>query len=222
MGYEFQFHYILQAWPVLMEGLKVTVQLTVIANIIALTLGFVIALLVLSKYWLLRAPFALMIELFRCTPVLVQILWFFYCVPILFGIYLAPLPMGILALGINLACFNAEAYRAAIQAVPREQLDAGVALGFSPLQRVRYVVFPHAFRAALPVLITNGITLFQQSALVAIVALSDLMYMGRQVATQSYRPIETYTAVALIYFSISFPVSRVAAWVEQRLDAARA
>jgi polar amino acid transport system permease protein len=222
MDYEFQFHYIVQAWPILMDGLKTTVQLTVIANIIALTLGFVVALLLLSKYWLVRAPFALLIEFFRCTPVLVQILWFFYCVPILFGLYLAPLPMGILALGVNLACFNAEAYRAAIQSVPREQIDAGIALGLSPLHRIRYVIFPYAFRAALPVLITNGITLFQQSALVAIVALTDLMYMGRQVATQTYRPIETFTVVALIYFAISFPVSRVAAWVEQRLDAGRA
>jgi len=222
MEYEFQFHYVRQAWPLLMEGLKTTVQLTVAANAIALTLGFVIALLVLSKYWFVRAPIALMIEFFRCTPVLVQILWFFYCVPILFGIYLEPLTMGVLALGMNLACFNAEAYRAAIQSVPREQVDAGIALGFSPLQRIRYVIFPHAFRGALPVLITNGITLFQQSALVALVALTDLMYVGKQVATQTYRPIETFTAVALIYFAVSFPVSRIAAWVERRLDTARA
>lgn len=221
MEYEFQFHYVRQAWPLLMEGLKTTVQLTVAANAIALTLGFIIALLVLSKSWVVRAPFALMIEFFRCTPVLVQILWFFYCVPILFGIYLEPLTMGVLALGMNLACFNAEAYRASIQSVPREQVDAGIALGFSPLQRIRYVIFPHAFRGALPVLITNGITLFQQSALVALVALADLMYVGKQVATQTYRPIETFTAVALIYFAVSFPVSRIAAWVERRLDTAR-
>lgn len=221
MEYEFQFHYVKQAWPVLLEGLKVTLQLTFAANIIALSLGFVIALLVLSRWRLVRLPFQILIEFFRCTPVLVQILWFFYCVPILFGIYIDPLPMGILALGLNLACFNAEAYRAAIQSVPREQTDAGIALGFSPVQRIRYVVFPHALRGALPVLITNGITLFQQSALVALVALTDLMYMGKQVATQTYRPIETYTAVALIYFAISFPVSRIAAWVEHRLDAAR-
>ncbi|MGI6245680.1 MAG: amino acid ABC transporter permease [Pseudochelatococcus sp.] len=222
MNYQFQFHYVQQAWPQLLEGLQVTVQLTAIANVIALTLGFGIALLVLSKYRLVRVPFMLLIEFFRCTPVLVQILWFFYCVPILFGIYIEPLPMGILALGLNLACFNAEAYRAAIQSVPREQVDAGVALGFSPMQRIRYVVFPHAFRAALPVLITNGITLFQQSALVALVALTDLMYVGKQVATQTYRPIETYTVVALIYFAIAFPVSRIAAWIEHRLDTARA
>lgn len=222
MQYEFQFHYVRQAWPQLMEGLLLTVQLTLAANVLALTLGFGIALLVMSKYRLVRIPFMLLIEIFRCTPVLVQIVWFFYCVPILFGIYLDAMPMGILALGMNLACFNAEAYRAAIQSVPREQIDAGVALGFSPLQRIRYVVFPHAFRGALPVLITNGITLFQQSALVALVALADLMYTGKQVATQTYRPIETYTAVALIYFAVSFPVSRIVAWIEQRLDAAKA
>ncbi|MFP1643351.1 amino acid ABC transporter permease [Pontitalea aquivivens] len=222
MDYDVQFHYVRQAWPYLMEGLWVTLQLTFAANVIALTLGFGIAILVMSRHWFVRAPFALLIEFFRCTPVLVQVIWFFYCVPILFGVYLDPMPMGILALGLNLACFNAEAYRAAIQAVPREQMDAGVALGFSPLQRVAYIIFPHALRAALPVLITNGITLFQQSALVALVAIGDLMYMGKQVATESYRPIETFTAVALIYFAVSFPVARLAALVERRLDVARA
>jgi len=124
--------------------------------------------------------------------------------------------MGILALGLNLTAFNAEAYRASIQAVPREQLDAGIALGLNPLQRIIHIVLPTAFRASIPVLLTNGIVIFQQSALVAIVAIQDLMYQGKSQATETYRPIETFTIVALIYFAVSFPVTQIVGFLERR------
>lgn len=102
----------------------------------------------------------LFVEFFRCTPAIVQIVWFFYCVPMLFNVFLGSMTMGILALGLNLMAFNAEAYRASIQAVPREQLDAGIALGLNPLQRTLHIVLPTAVRASIPVLLTNGIGIF--------------------------------------------------------------
>ena len=206
----------------LFEGLMVTLQLTVAANLIGIAAGFGLALLVMSRFAALRLPATLFVEFFRCTPAIVQIVWFFYCVPMLFNVFLGPVTMGILALGLNLTAFNAEAYRASIQAVPREHLDAGIALGLSPVQRVLNIVLPQALRASVPVLLTNGIGTFQQSALVAIVGVQDLMYQGKSLATQTYRPIETFTTVALIYFAVSFPVARLAALVERRLDVARA
>ncbi|MNR32062.1 Glutamate/aspartate transport system permease protein GltK [compost metagenome] len=127
--------------------------------------------------------------------------------------------MGILAIGLNLAAFNAEAYRAAIQGVQSNQYDATVALGLSPFQRTVYVVLPQAFRSALPVLVANGIGAFQQTALVAIVALQDLMYMGKILATDTYRPIEVFTVIALIYFAISFPISQLVEYIERRRKA---
>eukprot|EP01136_Pigoraptor_vietnamica_P033420 Opistho-1_new@96268 len=192
----------------LFDGLLVTVELTVAANIVGIVAGFGLALLVLSRYWLVRFPAILFVEFFRCTPAIVQIVWFFYCVPMLFNVFLDPITMGILALGLNLTAFNAEAYRASIQAVPREHLDAGIALGLSPAQRVVNIVMPQALRASVPVLLTNGIGTFQQSALVAIVGVGDLMYQGKSLATQTYRPIETFTVVALFYLAVSFPVSQ--------------
>lgn len=200
----------------LFEGLAVTLQLTLAANAIGITAGFGVALLVLSRFAVLRLPAMLFVEFFRCTPAIVQIVWFFYCVPMLFDVFLDPITMGVLALGLNLTAFNAEAYRASIQAVPREHLDAGIALGLSPLQRVVHVVLPQALRTSVPVLLTNGIGTFQQSALVAIVGVQDLMYQGKSLATETYRPIETFTAVALFYLAISFPVSQLVGWLERR------
>ena len=219
MTYSFDFASVFRNLGPLWDGLLVTIQLTVAANAIGLTLGFALALLVMSRWAAIRLPVMLFIEFFRCTPAIIQIVWFFYCVPMLFNVFLGSVTMGILALGLNLAAFNAEAYRASIQAVPREQLDAGVALGLGPFQRILHIVLPAAVRNSVPVLLTNGIGTFQQSALVAIVAVQDLMYQGKTLATQTYRPIETFTIVALVYFAVSFPVSQVVGYLERRREA---
>jgi polar amino acid transport system permease protein len=214
MNYSFDFQSI--SFAPLWEGLMVTLELTAAANIIGIVGGFLLALLIMSPIAVIRLPAMLFVEFFRCTPAIVQIVWFFYCVPMLFNVFLGSMTMGILALGFNLMAFNAEAYRASIQAVPREQIDAGIALGLNPLQRILYIVLPTAFRASIPVLLTNGIGIFQQSALVAIVAVQDLMYQGKTLATETYRPIETFTVVALIYFAVSFPVTQIVGYLERR------
>jgi polar amino acid transport system permease protein len=187
-----------------------------------LTLGFGLCLLAMHRWFFLRWPAQLFIEFFRCTPALLQIVWFFYCVPMLFNVFIDPVAMGILALGLNLTAFNAEAYRAGVQAVPREHLDASVALGLRPWQRTVYVVLPQALRNAMPVLMTNGISILQQSALVAIVAVGDLMYVGKSIATEAYRPLEIYSLIALIYFALSLPIARLVHVIERRQDAATA
>lgn len=218
MDYSFDFGSVFRNFGPLWDGLLVTIELTLAANIVGLTLGFVLALLVMSRWAVIRYPVTLFIEFFRCTPAIIQIVWFFYCVPMLFDVFLGSITMGVMALGLNLAAFNAEAYRASIQAVPREQIDASIALGLNPFQRILYVVLPSAFRASIPVLLTNGIVIFQQSALVAIVAVQDLMYQGKTLATETYRPIETFTVIALIYFAVSFPVTQIVGWLERRRD----
>ncbi|HEV7249462.1 MAG TPA: amino acid ABC transporter permease [Shinella sp.] len=214
MNYTFDFNAV--SLRPLIEGLVVTLELTIAANLIGVILGFPLALLLMSRVAVIRWPATLFVEFFRCTPAIVQIVWFFYCVPMLFNVFLGSMTMGILALGLNLMAFNAEAYRASIQAVPREQLDAGIALGLNPFQRVVHIVLPNALRASIPVLLTNGIVIFQQSALVAIVAVQDLMYQAKSLATETYRPIETFTIAALIYFAVSFPVTQVVGWLERR------
>ncbi|MDQ0561116.1 polar amino acid transport system permease protein [Rhizobium mesoamericanum] len=218
MDYSFNFQSVFRNIGPLWDGLWVTIELTLAANVVGLTLGFVLALLIMTRWAAVRWPFMLFVEFFRCTPAIVQIVWFFYCVPMLFDVFLGPMTMGIMALGLNLAAFNAEAYRASIQAVPREQLDAGVALGLNPFQRIAYIVLPTAVRNSIPVLLTNGIGIFQQSALVAIVAIQDLMYQGKTLATQTYRPIETFTIVALVYFAVSFPISQIVGYLERRRE----
>jgi polar amino acid transport system permease protein len=219
MDYHLNFFFVWRHFGMLLEGLRLSLEITGLTIAIGLVGGFLMALLRMSRLRVLAWPATAFIEFFRCTPMLVQIVWVFYCLPILFGLAISPFESALLALSLNLTAFNAEAYRAAIQAIPRAHLDAGVALGLSPFQRVRTIVLPQAIRLATPVLMTNGVGAFQQSALVSIVAIADLMYQGKLLATQTYRPIETLTTVAFLYFAIAFPVGQVVKWVEDRLAA---
>jgi polar amino acid transport system permease protein len=220
MQYQFDFSFLSGHLSDLLAGLKVTIELALTANAMGVVLGFMLCMLAMSPWRIIRYPTQLFIEFFRCTPALLQIIWFFYCIPMMVDFFIDPFLMGVLALGLNLSAFNAEAYRAGVQAVPREHLDACVALGLKPYQKTTYVILPQALRTALPVLLTNGIGTLQQSALVAIVAISDLMYVGKTIATDSYRPLEIYSVVALIYFVMSVPFSKVVNIIERRQDAA--
>lgn len=216
MNYDFNWFYVKKGFPQLMEGLWLTLELTLWANAIGLVLGFVVAIGMMSKIKLIVWPLTFYIEFFRCTPALIQLVWFFFCVPILFNVWWSAELMGILALGLNLAAFNAESYRAAIQAIPSSHTDASTALGLSFFKRIIYVILPQALLLAMPVLITNGIGIFQQSALVALISVEDLMYQGRYLSTQSFRPIEILSVVALIYFAVSFPISQLTTLIEKR------
>ncbi|OXI35850.1 amino acid ABC transporter permease [Burkholderia aenigmatica] len=220
MNYHFDFSFLAGSIGALIDGLKVTVVLAVAANAMGLVLGFVLCLLAMSRWTIVRWPAQLFIEFFRCTPALLQIIWFFYCIPMMVDVFIDPVTMGVLALGLNLTAFNAEAYRAGVQAVPKEHLDAAVALGLRPWQRTIYVVLPQALRSAMPVLLTNGIGSLQQSALVAIVAVADLMYVAKSIATEAYRPLETYSVVALVYFALSLPIAKLVHVIERRQDVA--
>jgi polar amino acid transport system permease protein len=216
MNYSTNFFFVMKDFNKLLDGLVVTLKLTILSNLMGLTLGFAVALLLMSRLGVVRWIATAFVEFFRCTPALIQIVWFFYCVPILFDVFLDAVTMAVLALGLNLAAFNAEAYRAAIQAIPRAHFDASIALGLTWRARILHVVFPQAFQLAVPVLITNAIGCFQQTALVALVAVNDLMYQAKTLSTQTYRPIETFTIAALMYLAISFPVSQLVTYFERR------
>lgn len=220
MAYHFDFSFLEGKLPLLLEGLKITLELTFASNAIGLVLGFFLCLMTLSRWTAVRFPARMFIEFFRCTPALLQIVWFFYCIPMIFDVFIGPVTLGVLALGMNVTAFNAEAYRAGVQAVPKEHLDACVALGLRPWQRTLYVILPQALRTATPILMTNAIGALQQSALVAVVAVGDLMYVSTRLATEAYRPLETYSLVALIYFALSIPISQLVRVIERRQDLA--
>jgi len=218
MDYKVNFYFVFRKFDTLLDGLVVSVELTILSIAIGLTLGFVIALLQMSPIRVVALVAKGFVEFFRCTPALIQIIWIFYCIPIFFDVFISPFASGLLALSLNLAAFNAEAYRSTIQAIPRDHIDTGIALGLTPIQRAINIIFPQSFLMAVPVLITNGVGIFQQSALVSVVAIADLMYQGKMLATQTYRPIETLTMVAVIYFVVALPITLSVKVVEEKIS----
>jgi len=217
MTYSFDFYFVWKNIDVLLRGLIVSLQITGISIALALVLGFLVAILRLSRNFVLSKITAGYIEFFRCTPTLVQIIWVFYCLPLILGFKISGFVCGLIALTLNLTAFYAEGYRSGIQAISKDQIEAGIALGLSYAQRTRYIILPQAVRIVIPVLLTMGIGTFLHSSLVSTVAITDLMYEGRVLASKFYRPLEVLSVVAMMYFVIAFPIAQVVRVIEVKL-----
>ncbi len=207
----------LRYWPLLAKGLLLTFQITILVTVLGLLLGIVVAAGRLARQRWISRPVAGYIELFRGTPALIQLYWFYYCLPIFLGVRLPGLTAIVVALTLNVAAFYGEALRSGIQALPRDQTEAADILGLSYVQKMRYVVIPQALRIVVPVLLSLTISLFKDTSLVSALGVADLMYQARVVSTETYRPIEIFTTAALVYFAVATPLSMLTRRLELRL-----
>jgi polar amino acid transport system permease protein len=214
---DLNFAVVLKFQDALLLGLWMTLKLTVVCILLGCILGFVIALARTSKNTALRAVSSIYVEFFRGTPVLVQLFWIFFCLPLVLGVELSNLASGIIALSLYMGAISSETFRASLKSVGREQLDACVALGLTPWVRTTSVVLPQAVLRAAPTLLSNCVSLFKESALVSAVGMADLMFVGQNISNNTARPVEVLTVVALIYFVIAFPLTRAVTVIEQRI-----
>ena len=217
MDYHFSFPVISEYIRVLLRGLATTLEFTVICILLGVALAFFICLLRISRFRVLRIISTAYVEFFRCTPVLIQLFWIFFCLPIIIGVEINNFASAVIALTLFMGAIGSETFRSAIQGISRDQLDTGVALGLSTTQRIRYILFPQAIRISIPTLLSNCVSLFKESALVSTVGMSDLMYVGQNVSNTTARPVEILTTVALLYFIVAFPLTRLVSLVERRL-----
>ncbi len=201
----------------LLDGLGVTVAFTIAIVVLGLAIGLLAGLAKLSPFrpvgWLASAY----IEVFRCTPVLVQLIWFYYAMPILTGIEMSAFTAGILALSLYGGSFYAEIIRGGIVSIDRGQTEAGEALGMVPSQIMRRIVLPQALKRMVPPLMNQSIIQFKNTSLVSVLAVPDLLYQGQVAAHDSYRPLELYTVIAIIYFLALFPLTVLVRRGEARL-----
>jgi polar amino acid transport system permease protein len=199
----------------------VTVAFTAATIAGGLTIGMTAAICLLSRFRILRG-FALgFIEIFRCTPVLVQLIWCYYALPLIAGIEMTPISASLLALSCYGGSFYAEIIRGGIVSIDAGQSEAASALGMTPGLAMRRIILPQALRRMLPALMNQSILQFKNTSLVSVLAVPDLVYQGQIAAHDSFRPLETYTAVAVAYFAILFPLTLYVRSRERRLGAAR-
>ena len=216
MPYTWRFDVALENLPVLLEGLGVTVLLTVLAMATGLVVGLVLALMRLSGFRLLQLPAYAFTEVFRTTPLLVQVVWVFSVLPLTLGITLSPFFSGLVALGFNVAAFMSEIYRAGIASVSRAQGNAALALGMTWAQTMRRVVLPQAILRMVPPITAMWVALFKDTSVLAAIGVAEMMTKARFVASDTYRPLEVYTLVAVVYFVVTYPQSLGVNWLFQR------
>lgn len=218
MGYNFDWSVITTNLDKLLGGLVVTIEIALITIVLSMILAVPVAILRMSHIDVIRWIAQIYIEIFRCTPLLVQLFWVYYALPALTGVTLPGPVSAVITLTLNLTAFMAEAYRSGFQSVPVEQVEAGQMLRLTPFQRMRYIILPQALRQQLPVILSLNISLFKDTALVSTIAVADLMFVANTVSAQSYRALEVFTAAAAIYFIVAFPVSLITSSLERRMQ----
>ena len=202
----------------LASGLAYTVLYTIVCVALGLLIGVVVGIGRLSRSVLISGPLRAYVEVFRCTPLLVQLVWFYYALPILVHIEMTPATASVLALSLYGGAFYAEIVRAGVNAIEAGQTHAALALGMSRIQLLRHVILPQAFKRMVPPLMSQSIMQLKNTSLLSILAVPDLLYQGQSAAHDSYRPLELYTVVALSYFAVLFPATLLSRRLETRLN----
>lgn len=197
-------------------GIGITAAVSAGGLATGVALGLVTAVPRAAKVPVLSQIVHVYVDFFRTTPVLVQLIWMFYVLPVLLGINLSAFVAGTLTIGLNSGAFLSEIFRGGVLSVSQGQRDAAQMLGLSRMQALVYVVMPQALRRVLPALVNVFIAVVKDSSLVSIIAVADITYRAESAVALTYRPFEFYTALAVLYFVLTYPFSFLSAAVERR------
>jgi polar amino acid transport system permease protein len=207
--------------PPLLEGAWVTVQITVAACALAVVCGLIAGLGKMSPWAPVRWLAISYIEVFRGTSALVQLFWLFFVLPH-FGITLDPIPVAILALGLNVGAYGAEVVRGAVLAVPRGQYEASIALNMSPLTRMRRIILPQAMIAMIPPWGNLFIELLKATALVSLITVGDLTFRAYQLNQATLQTVQIFLLVLFMYLGIALVITYLMRGLERRMTLGRA
>lgn len=214
MGYQWNFGVIWDYQIVFLYGAIVTAKLTAFAFVIALIIGLGLAFLRISDNRALRSAAAVYVEAFRSTPALVQLVWIYYALPIMTGMQLDNFTSVGLGLGLHTSAYYCEVIRAGILAVDRGQSDAAKAVGMRPGQAMRRIILPQAVRFMVPPFMNETANLIKLTTLGSVLAVNELLHASDTLITNTFRPLEIYTTVALVFAVIIYPVI----WGSRRLE----
>lgn len=207
--------YLIEYAPRLLAGAVVTVEQTVLATIVAVVIALTMGMMRLSSSGVVRGTAVCYIEFFRGTSLLVQLFWIFYVLP-LFGITLDKFVAGFTAVGMNYGAYGAELVRGAIQSVPKGQHEAGIALNMSPAKRMRRIILPQALIIMLPPWGNLLIELLKGTALVSLIAVTDLMFMSKQINGLTFLSLQSFgTAMIMYYILARAGITPLMRWLER-------
>lgn len=202
---------------VFIQGALVTIWLTFLVIILGTIIGIIFSFLKRSRINFLSILAKIYIEFFRSLPILVLLIWVYYVAPILFSWRLSGFVAALIALSLNLSAFVAETVRAGIESVPKEQLESGLSLGMSYWQTMFKIILPQTIRNITPNLLGLYINILKDSSLASIIAVNEILHRSNVLISQTFRPLEIYTTVAVVYLLIIVPFTLLANYWERRL-----
>ncbi|UXN60118.1 ectoine/hydroxyectoine ABC transporter permease subunit EhuD [Phyllobacterium zundukense] len=212
---EWDWAFVIQILPTLIEGAKITILATVLGYILSAIVGLAIAIVRRSKNKLISRPMGFVAEFIRGTPLLVQLYFIFYVLPDL-GLTLSPLVAGVIGLGLHYGTYTAEVYRAGIDNVARGQWEAAKACNLNAWQTWTQVILPQALPPMIPALANYFIAMFKETPLLSAITVLELMNQARSIANYNYRYIEPITLVGAFFLVISLISVVGLRWLERR------
>ena len=218
MGYIWDFSVIVLHPSEWLRGLFVTMTYAIATVAAGLMIGVVCGMSMLSRYRILTSPLYGYVHLFRCTPLLIQIVWFYYALPVVIGVNLPAWLAAGLGLTLYMGAYSAEIFRAGIMSIDKGQWQAARALGMLPGRMMRRIILPQATRRMLPPFVNQSVLQLKNTSLLSVVAVPDLMYTGTLLVSETFRPLEVYTSLAAFYFIILYPLQKLAKLLERRDD----
>jgi polar amino acid transport system permease protein len=215
-GIDWNWKFAFDTLPLLLSGLRFTIQATLLGSCVAFALGLVWAMVRLAQVPVASGFTGLLVEFLRGTPLLIQLYFLFYIFPT-YGVTLTAMVTGVLGLGLYYSAYASEVYRAGIESVPRGQWEASLALGLPLPHMWARVVLPQALRFAVPVLGNFVISMFKESAILSTITVMEIVAQANVIGSQTYRFIEPLTMAGLLFFAISYPAARLVRLLEARL-----
>lgn len=201
-----------------MKGLGVTMAYSVGTIFGGMVIGIACGMLLLSKSKWVTLPVHYYVEIFRCTPLLVQIVWFYFALPIVLDVTMPDWFAAGLGLTLYMGAFATEIFRGGIISIDKGQWQASRALGMTWMELMQHIILPQAIKRMTPPFVNQSIIQLKNTSLLYVVAIPDLMYTGSIIVSDTFRPLEVYSVVAIAYFVILYPLTLWAARLEARVD----
>jgi glutamine transport system permease protein len=218
MGFHFKYSVIWESIPVLLVGVKLTIWITFFGLLIGFFLGTLAGLGKTVRSQILNKISAVYIETIRGTPLMVQVMFIYFGLPMAVGTRVPPLVAGVTAIALNSGAYIAEIVRGAIQSIDRGQSEAGRSIGLTRFQTVLYVIWPQAFKRMIPPLGNQFIISLKDTSLLVVIGVGELTRTGQEIIAVNFRAFEVWTTVALMYLVLTLTLSKLLAVTEKRLE----
>lgn len=214
----FNWSLIVDNLPLLLQGALVTIKITAFSVAAGFIIGMLASIANLSSFKPLRWLVRIYVDVVRGTPMLVQIFLIYFALPQIIGQRIDPFIAAVTACSLNSGAYMSEIFRAGIQSINKGQMEAGLSLGLSWAQTMRYIVMPQALKAIIPPLGNEFIAMLKDSSLVSVIGFEELMRRGQLIIAKTYASAEIWTAVAIIYLVMTQVISYFIAYLERKYD----